>query len=55
MRYVRLILSALVGLAFVVPWLALSAVGLACLHSADFVERVKDSLQDFVLGEGAVR
>lgn len=50
MKYVRYTLSALVGIAFVVPWTALSAVGLACLYSADFIERVKDFLQDKALG-----
>lgn len=50
MKYVRLTLSALIGLAFVVPWTALSAVGLACLYSADFIERVKDFLQDKAIG-----
>lgn len=50
MRYVRYTLSALIGLAFVVPWTALSAVGLACLYSADFIERVKDFLQDKAIG-----
>lgn len=50
MKYVRYTLSALIGLAAVVPWLVLSAIGLVCLYSADFIERVKDSLQDLVLG-----
>lgn len=50
MKYVRYTLSVLVGLAFVVPWTALSAVGLACLYSADFIERVKDFLQDKAIG-----
>jgi len=50
MKYVRCTLSVLVGLAFVVPWTALSAVGLACLYSADFIERVKDFLQDKAIG-----
>ena len=48
MKYVRYTLSVLIGLAFVVPWTALSAVGLACLYSADLIERVKDSMQDTV-------
>ena len=51
MRYVRLTLSALIGLVFVVPWAALSAVGLACLYSADLIERVKDFLQDKIIGD----
>ena len=50
MKYVRYTLSALVGIAFVVPWTALSAVGLVCLYSADFIERAKDFLQDKALG-----
>lgn len=54
MRCVRLTLSALVGLALVVPWTALSAVGLACLYSADFIERVKDFLQDKIIGDCGV-
>ena len=48
MKYVRYTLSVLIGLAFVVPWAVLSAAGLACLYAADFIERVKDSMQDTV-------
>lgn len=50
MKYVRYTLSALVGLVAVVPWLVLSAIGLACLYAADFIERVKDFLQDKAIG-----
>lgn len=50
MKYVRLTLSAAIGLVALVPWLVLSAIGLACLYAADFIEDVKDFLQDKAIG-----
>ena len=50
MKYVRLTLSAVIGIVALVPWLVLSAIGLACLYSADFIENVKSFLQDKAIG-----
>ena len=45
------VLTAAVGVAAGVPWVVLSGVGLACLWAADGVERVKDTVQDFLYVE----
>lgn len=46
LRFIRNAASVAVGLVLVLPWLVLSGVGLACLYSADAIERFKDILQD---------